>query len=159
METRKAKYVRESKTEHIQIIMPEHINGYKRLFGGKLVEWIDIVAAVTARRHSNRNVTTVTIDNLQFKSPARVNSTLVLYGTMTYVGRTSMEVRVDTYVETLCGERTLINRAYLVMVALDEFDNPTPVPGLIPETEEEKAEYEAGEKRFVLRKQRRIENY
>jgi acyl-CoA hydrolase len=159
METRKAKYVRESKTEHIQIIMPEHINGYKRLFGGKLVEWIDIVAAVTARRHSNRNVTTVTIDNLQFKSPARVNSTLVLYGTMTYVGRTSMEVRVDTYVETLCGERTLINRAYLVMVALDEFDNPTPVPGLIPETEEEKAEYEAGEKRFALRKQRRIENY
>lgn len=159
METRKAKYVRESKTEHIQIIMPEHINGYKRLFGGKLVEWIDIVAAVTARRHSNRNVTTVTIDNLQFKSPARVNSTLVLYGTMTYVGRTSMEVRVDTYVETLCGERTLINRAYLVMVALDEFDNPTPVPGLIPETDEEKAEYEAGEKRFALRKQRRIENY
>ena len=65
MEMQNAKHVSDSKTEQIQILMPEHINGYKRLFGGKLVEWIDIVAAVVARRHSNKNVTTVSIDNLQ----------------------------------------------------------------------------------------------
>lgn len=63
-----AKPVRASRTEQIQILMPEHINGYRRLFGGRLVEWIDVVAAVAARRHSGCNVTTVAIDNLQFRA-------------------------------------------------------------------------------------------
>ena len=58
------KKVSDSRTEQIQILMPAHINGYKRLFGGKLVEWIDVVAAVVARRHSGCNVTTASIDNL-----------------------------------------------------------------------------------------------
>ena len=108
----------------MQIILPEHINGFDRLFGGRLVEWIDIVAGVVARRHSNQNVTTASIDNLQFKAAAHVNSTVMLRGQITHVGETSMEVRVDTFVEDLSGERKLINRAYLVMVALDENEKP-----------------------------------
>ena len=76
------KKVSESRTEQIQILMPAHINGYKRLFGGKLVEWIDVVAAVVARRHSGRNVTTASIDNLIFAEAAYVNSTVVLIGEM-----------------------------------------------------------------------------
>lgn len=156
---KESKRVCESKTEQIQILMPEHINGYNRLFGGKLVEWIDVVAAVVARRHSNCNVTTVTIDNLQFKAPAYVNSTVVLIGRITYVGNTSMEVRVDTYTEYLSGEKKLVNTAYLVMVALDENEQPVQVPGLILETDEEKLEWEAGRKRRELRKQRRIESF
>lgn len=154
-----AKRISDSVTEQIQILMPEHINGYGRLFGGKLVEWIDIVAGVVARRHSGCNVTTAAIDNLQFKASAHANSTIVLKGRITYVGKTSMEVCVDTYVEELSGERTMINHAYLVMVALDDGENPTPVPPIIIETDEERAEWEAGEKRNLLRKQRRIENY
>ena len=154
-----SKRVSDSRTEQIQIVMPEHINGYKRLFGGKLVEWIDVVAAVVARRHSNRNVTTVTIDNLHFKEPAYVNSTILLIGRITYVGNTSMEVTVDTYVEKISGEKSLINSAHLVMVALDEDENPIPVPGLILETDEEKAEWDAAVKRHELRKQRRKEQY
>ena len=154
-----AKPVRASRTEQIQILMPEHINGYRRLFGGRLVEWIDVVAAVAARRHSGCNVTTVAIDNLQFRAPAYVNSTIVLVGQVTYVGRTSMEVRVDTFVEELNGTKTMINRAYLVMVALDENEQPTPVPGLICETDEERAEWEAGQRRKALRKQREKEMY
>ena len=138
------KYISDSRTEQIQILMPEHINGYKRLFGGKLMEWIDVVAAVTARRHSNANVTTVAVDNLQFKAPAYVNSTILLAGKITYVGKTSMEVRVDTYVESMAGNRTVVNRAYLVLVALDENERPMPVPGIILETEEDKKEWEAG---------------
>ena len=58
------KTIADSITEQIQIIMPEHINGYGRLFGGKLMEWIDVVAAVVARRHCNCNVTTVSVDHL-----------------------------------------------------------------------------------------------
>lgn len=157
--TQSAKRVCDSQTEQIQIVMPEHINGYNRLFGGKLIEWIDVVAGVVARRHSNCEVTTASIDNLQFKSAAHVNSTIVLKGKITYVGRTSMEVRVDTFVENLDGEREHINKAYLVMVALDENEMPTAVPRLIVTTDEEKREWKAGERRNLLRKNRRIERY
>lgn len=154
-----AKTVSQSKTEQIQILMPQHINGYKRLFGGVLMEWIDVVAGVVARRHSSSEVTTASVDNLQFKSPAYVNSTITLIGKITYVGSSSMEVRVDTFVESLSGERKLVNRAYVVMVALDEQERPKRVPRIIPETEEERAEYEAGKRRHDLRKQRREENF
>lgn len=159
MADRPLKTIAESRTQQIQIVMPEHINGYNRLFGGRLVEWIDVVAAVVARRHSNREVTTVAVDNLHFKAPAYLNDTIVLIGQISYVGNTSMEVRVDTFVETIDGKRSLVNRAYIVMVALDENEMPTPVPGLILETDEERAEWEAGLKRSQLRKQRRIEKY
>ncbi len=153
------KRVSESKAEHVQIVLFEQLNGFNRLFGGKLVEWIDVVAAVVARRHSGRNVTTVSIDNLQFKAPAYINDTVVLYGCMTYTGKTSMEVRVDTFVERLNGEKMLINRAYVVLVALDENEKPVLVPKLVPETDEEKEEWQGGIRRHDLRKQRRIEKY
>lgn len=153
------KKVSDSRTEQIQIVMPEHINGFDRLFGGKLMEWIDVVAAVVARRHSGCNVTTASVDNLQFKAAAHVNSTIFLLGQITYVGKTSMEVRVDTFVEELNGTRRMINKAYLVLVALDENDRPTQVPGIILETDAEKAEWEAACRRCELRKQRRREEF
>lgn len=157
MET--SKTVRESRTEQIQIIMPTHINGFDRLFGGQLVEWIDIVAGVVARRHCNCNVTTVSIDNLHFKTAAHANDTVVLDGKITHVGNTSMEVRVDTYIEHLSGKKELINTAYLVLVALDDHEQPATVPRLKLETEEEEREWEAGARRSALRKQRRIEQF
>lgn len=153
------KRVSDSLTEQVQILMPSHINGTDRLFGGQLVEWIDVVAAVVARRHCGRNVTTAAIDNLQFKAGAFINNTLVLIGRITYVGKTSMEVRVDTYVENLQGIRKVVNRAYLVLVALDEEDRPIEVPKLILETESERAEWEAGKKRHALRHRRRKEGF
>ena len=153
------KHISDSITEQVQIIMPSHINGSDRLFGGQLVEWIDVVAAVVARRHCGRNVTTAAIDNLQFKAGAFINNTLVLVGRITYVGKTSMEVRVDTYVEDLLGIRKVVNRAYLVLVALDEEGQPTEVPKLILETESERAEWDAGRKRHTLRHRRRKEGY
>lgn len=88
-----------------------------------------------------------------------MDDVIVLRGKITHVGRTSMEVRVDTYVESRRGIRKIINRAYVVMVAVDDCQHPIPVPGLLVETEAEKAEWEGGEKRYALRKQRRIEGY
>jgi acyl-CoA hydrolase len=153
------KRVEDSITEQIQILMPQHINGAGRLFGGKLMEWIDVVAGVVARRHSGCDVITAAVDNLRFKEGAYKNETLVIIGRVTYVGNTSMEVRVDTYVEELSGMRKSINRAYLVMVALDKEGNPTRVPRLRIETESEKAEWEGGLKRTELRRSRRLEGY
>ena len=151
------KPARLSRAEQTQIVLGEHINGQGRLFGGRIMEWIDIVAAVSARRHCGCNVTTAAIDTLSFKAPAFVNDTIVLVAQVTYAGNTSMEVRVDTYVEALDGERSCINTAYLVLVALDDLGRPTKVPPLLPETEEERAEAEAGQRRTLLRKQRKKE--
>ena len=153
------KHISDSITEQVQILMPAHINGSDRLFGGQLVEWIDVVAAVVARRHSGCNVTTAAIDNLLFKAGAFINNTLVLIGRITYVGKTSMEIRVDTYVEDLSGLRKVVNRAYLVLVALDETGKPTEVPLLLIESESERAEWDAGKKRHILRHNRRREGY
>ncbi len=149
------KRVIESRTEQVQILSQSTLNGYRRLFGGKLMEWIDIVAAVTARRHSGCNVTTAAVDSLEFTSAAYANDTLVLIGTVTYVGNTSMEVCVKTFVEELSGQRRLINKAYVMMVALDENENPTAVPGLICETQEEQQEWRRGKLRKEARTARR----
>lgn len=157
--TMEAKPAHLSRTVQTQIVLNEHINGAGRLFGGRLMEWIDIVAGVAARRHSGCNVTTASVDTLSFKAPAYLNDTVSIEGVVTATGRTSMEVRVDTYVEALDGQRSMINRAYLVLVALDAQGHPTPVPPLLAETDEEKAEQEAGLRRTALRKQRQKEQF
>lgn len=153
------KTVKNSKTEHVQILTQSTLNGYKRLFGGKLMEWIDIVAAVVARRHCEKNVTTAYIDSLSFKGPAYANDTIVLKGYMTYTGKTSMEICVKTFVENLNGELDLINTAYVVMVALDENDRPSIVPQLVIQNESEQQEWDRAVKRRDLRLKRRNEEY
>ena len=153
------KRVEESRTEYTYLIMKKHINCYGRLFGGVLMQWIDEMAGIVARRHAGTIVTTACVDNLNFKAGAYLGDVVVLIGKMTYVGKTSMEVRIDTYVEAADGTRKIINRAYEVMVALDENDNKVEVPKLIVETEAEKAEWIGGEKRYALRKERRREGY
>ena len=130
-------------TTSVQIVLPQHCNGYKkpRLFGGQLMAWIDITGAVAARRYTQKAVTTVCIDNPNFLNPAYLNDTVVLEARVTWTGRTSLEVRVDSYVEQLDGIRKCVNRAYLVFVALDNDDKPSEVPPFNPETDEEKQEY------------------
>lgn len=140
-------------------VRPEHLNGAGRLFGGQLMSWIDEIAGLVAIRHSNTDVITVAVDNLRFMRGAYQKDILVLEGRLTYVGKTSMEVRVDTYVETLDGMRHPINRAYLTEVAVDENEKPTSVPELIIETESEKAEWEAGKRRREVRLQRKKEGF
>ena len=141
------------KTTTVQIIMPMHCNGYSkpRLFGGQMMAWIDVIGAVAARRYTGQSVTTACIDNLTFLKPAYENDTVVQEAMVTWTGRTSLEVRVDSMVERLDGSRELINRAYLVFVALDDEDRPVPVPPFVPETNEEKQEYAAAEERRRIR--------
>ena len=141
------------KTTSVQIVLPQHCNGYKkpRLFGGQIMAWIDIVGAVAARRYANSAVTTVCIDNLTFLAPAFLNDTVVQEAEVIWTGRTSLEVRVDSYVERLDGSRERVNRAYAVFVALDGEEKPVPVPPFVPETEEEKAEYAAALERRAIR--------
>lgn len=154
------KYVEDSRTEQFRLLKYEDINGANRLFGGKLMAWIDEVAGVTARRHCEAQVTTACIDNLQFKEPAFLGDMVVIIGRMTYIGRSSMEVRVDSYIEDIHGFRRPINRACVMMVALDENERPKTVEfGLELKSETEKIEWESGKKRAELRKERRKEGF
>ena len=153
------KHVSDTMIEQVYQVRPEHLNGSGRLFGGRLMEWIDEVAGLVAMRHAQSNVITASVDNLKFIRGVYQGDLLVLIGKMTYVGNTSMEVRVDTYVETLDGMRRPVNRAYLVQVAVDQKDKPVRVPGLIVETESEKAEWEAALKRREMRMRRKEEGF
>ena len=156
---RPVKKVEESLTEQQYLIRPAHINHYGRLFGGELLKWIDELAGIVAIRHCGTTVTTAAIDNLQFQSPAYAGEMIVLEGRVTYVGRSSMEIRVDTYREALNGSREMINRAYIDMVAIDCKGQPIEVPDLLLESDAQKQEYEAAKKRKQVRKQRRQDGF
>ncbi|MBQ3530232.1 MAG: acyl-CoA thioesterase [Oscillospiraceae bacterium] len=152
---REIKKIEESLTEQQYLICPAHINHYGRLFGGQLLKWIDELAGIVAMRHCGCTVTTAAIDNLQFRAPAYTGDMIVLRGWVTCVGKTSMEVRVDTYREALDGHREMINKAYIDMVAIDCKGNPKEVPEIAIETQQQRQEWEAAQKRRQIRKQNR----
>lgn len=159
MKDKKIKTVEESMTEQAHLVMPVDLNGAGFLFGGRLLAWIDETAGIVARRHSEMDIVTVAVDNMYFKEGAKADSTIVLIGRLTYVGRSSMEVRVDSYVESLNGVRKMINRAYFVMVGVDANKVPQEVPGLKVCGVAQEFEWEAGKKRAEFRKKRRLEGF
>ena len=152
-----AKTVDDSRVETVHIVRPNHLNGANRLFGGILMQWIDEVAGIVAKRHAMSNVITASVDNLTFLHGAYQNEMVVIKGKITWVGSSSMEVCVDTYVETLSGQRSRINNAHFMMVALDENDVPVRVPRLILQTEDEKLAWAHGEERRRIRLQRKMD--
>ena len=126
-----SKRVCDSRTEQVHIVMAKDINSVNRLFGGRLMEWIDVVGGVVARRHSNMEVVTVAIDKLEFRAPAYIGDTVFMEGRILSVGNTSMRVQVNSFVENLHdGRRDLINHAEMVMIAIDAEQHPVRVPRL-----------------------------
>jgi acyl-CoA hydrolase len=138
-------------TSHVQIIMASHCNGIHRLFGGQLMAWIDVVAAVEAKRHARSGVTLRTVDHLTFLSPVFMDETVCLEAEITWSGRTSMEIMVNTYVEKIDGSRVSVNKAYLVFVAIDDEGNPVPVRPFVPTTAEQEMEMRAAIERRKIR--------
>ncbi|MDD2533792.1 MAG: acyl-CoA thioesterase [Eubacteriales bacterium] len=120
------------RTTTVQIVMVSHVNGSNRLFGGQLMQWIDVTAAVEARRHAFSDVTTAAVDALEFLAPVFLNDLLVLQAEVTWTGKTSIEVRVETFREHLNGERVLVNRAYFLFVAVDNHGKPREVEPFVP---------------------------
>ncbi len=138
-----------------QFMMPEHANTHGNVHGGWIMKLVDEVAAIAAVRHSRCASVTVAIDSMTFNAPVLVGELVTLEATLTYVGRTSMEVMVRVYSENLMtGKSVLTNTAYVVYVALDAGRCPTTVPGLLLETEEEHIRFEQGRERQRLRLER-----
>jgi uncharacterized protein (TIGR00369 family) len=146
------KPVRASRVGLSQLMQLQHANLSGNVHGGWIMKLVDEAGALAAMRHSQSRVVTIAIDQMQFYKPIRIGDLVTLESEVTYVGNTSMETRVSVKAEKpITGERTYTNTAYLVYVALDENDKPTPVPRLIPETEVEKKRMEEGHRRQMRR--------
>lgn len=134
-------------------MQPEHANHHGNVHGGWIMKLADEAGALACMRHAQTRVVTVAVDSLVFREPIKIGDLVTLTAEVTYTGRTSMEAEVQVVAENpITGERTHTNAAYLVYVALDDDNNPTNVPQLVAETEEEKARLEEAKKR----QQRRI---
>jgi len=135
----KPKRVADSKVTISRLMEAADANLLGNVHGGVLMKLVDEVGGITAARHAQRPVVTVAIDSVTFISPIRVGDLVVLTATLTWVGRTSMEVQVHVEAENLfTSNRTHTNSAYVVYVALDENGKPTEVPRLIAETTEQR---------------------
>ena len=115
-----------------QIVMPMHTNGVAGvMFGGIMMQWIDVCAGVAAMRHAGGAVVTASIDRLDFLSPVQVGEIVVLQAQVNSVAKTSMEVgcRVETE-DMRTRTRSYVTKAYLTFVAVDANGRPRPVPQL-----------------------------
>lgn len=137
-----------SRTETTHLAMPFHMNPHGSLFGGMVVQWIDVCAGVSAMRHAGMNAVTASIDRLDFLSPVRVGDVVILQSQVNYVARSSMEVGCRVLAENpSTGERRHTTKAFLTFVALDNDYRPAPVPDLVLETEEDRRRFADGARR------------
>jgi acyl-CoA hydrolase len=142
-----------SKVEMTEIVFPNDANPLGNVMGGRVMQWVDICAAIAAGRHARTPVVTASVDRIDFHRPVRVGGILVLYAAVNFAGRTSMEIGVKVFNEDRAtGTRSHVASAYLTFVSLDP-DNgmPRPVPPLIPETAEEKRRFADAERRRAER--------
>jgi acyl-CoA hydrolase len=136
----------------VELVLPNDANTMGNVLGGRVLHWIDLAAAIVAHRHCRTEAVTASMDEVSFLYPIRVGQMAVIGARMTFVGRTSMEIRVDVQSEDLMsGERRQTSTAYLTFVAVDAKGCPTDVPPLLLETEDEKREAQAAEARRAAR--------
>ena len=154
-----SKYCKESLVIKTSIVLPPDTNTHGTLFGGKLMAYIDDVAAISAVRHARRPIVTASNDSVDFLHPVYEGNSVCLEAFVTYTGTTSMEVFVKVIAEDLLtGDRNVCTLSFLTLVALDDEGNPTPVPKVVPQTAIEKQLYQTAEDRTRVRKKRRKES-
>ena len=133
-------------------MLPGLTNTHGTIFGGMLMQWIDIAAGISAARHSGGPVVTASMDRLHFLHPVRLGEVVIVQAQVNYVGRTSMEVGVRVFAEnpSVPGRRQT-TRAYLTFVAVDEQGRPREVPPLTLETALDRRRFAAARTRRAVR--------
>jgi len=150
------KPAQESRTIMTQIIFPLDTNHHDTMFGGKVMEYMDKVAAIAAMRHSRMQVVTASTDSLDFLAPIKVGEVIEVEAYVTWTRKTSMEVYVKVQSENLfSGERKVTVTGFFTFVAVDSNGKPIPIPPVRPESEEEIQFYQTAPVRWLLRKQRK----
>ncbi|MBI3364711.1 MAG: acyl-CoA thioesterase [Ignavibacteriae bacterium] len=152
----KKHFVKDSQVEMTQLVLPNDTNQLGNLLGGRLMEWMDIAAAVSAQRHSNRICVTAGVDDLVFHQPIRLGEVVTLCALVNRAFGTSMEVGVHVVAENqLTSDRRTANTAYFTFVAVDDHALPVEVPAIIPNTPVEKRRYKEALERRNRRLKRR----
>lgn len=147
-----AKRPSESVTIMNELVLPNDTNTLNNLMGGRLLHWMDIAAAITAQKHSNHIVVTVSVDNVSFNKAVKLGDVITISAKITRAFTTSMEVRLEVWTENIpTGVKNKSNEAYYTFVALDDAGKVVKVPELIPETEDEQHYYANALKRRQLR--------
>ncbi len=139
-------------TETVNLVFPEDANPHGTVFGGRVMQWIDQVAAVAAQRHTRRVVVTAAMDALEFRAPIHVGEYAVVKGWVNRAWHTSIEVQVTVDGEhPLTGRRWRSAEAYLTFAALDTDGKPAPARPVMPQTEAEWLRYQAADQRRAQR--------
>jgi acyl-CoA hydrolase len=135
-----------------ELVLPTDTNALGTIFGGKIMSWIDIAAAMVAGRHARRVVVTASLDAMSFVAPVKVGHFVHIKAAVNSAGRTSMEIGVRVDAENpLTGEMSHTATAYTTFVALDDHGRPTTVAPVLPETDEEKRRFEDAKSRREAR--------
>jgi len=150
MKTQKPASDSEIKTH--QLVLPSHTNALGTIFGGTIMSWIDIAAAICAQKHSGRVCVTASVDALNFLNPVRLGNMVCLLARVVFTGKTSMMISVKVTAQDMRSSQTLpCVDALLTFVALDDQGKPTPVIGLELQTAEDRASHQkAAERRAAL---------
>ena len=147
-----------SRTVMTDLVLPPDTNNHGTIFGGRVMAYVDKIASIASMRHARRPVVTASSDSLDFLEPVKVGEAIRLEAFVTYTHKTSMEVFVKIESENLMtGETKLTGTSYLTFVALGSDGRPTPVPPVIPETEEEQWHHQTAPNRFEMRRERKRE--
>ena len=146
------KYVKDSQVIMHELILPNDTNNLDTVFGGKVMQYMDLCAAMSAYKFARTAVVTASVDRLDFLAPARVGDMLILKSSVNYSHNTSMEVGVHIDAENVkTGKRRHTASAYLTFVSLDEKRKPQKVDNIIPESDDEKRRYIEGKERHLQR--------
>ncbi|WP_042347457.1 acyl-CoA thioesterase [Bacillus massiliigorillae] len=147
------KKVSESKAKLIDLVLPSDTNHYGTIFGGKVMAYADKIAAIAAMRHCRQPVVTVRSESFEFHAPIKAGEAICVEASVICAHRTSMEVLVQIQSENLItGEKNLTSNAFLTFIAIDDHGKPSPVPPVIPETDEEIEHFQQAMKRYNARK-------
>jgi acyl-CoA hydrolase len=134
------------------LVLPENTNTLGNLMGGQLLNWMDVISAISAHRHCHRIVVTAAVNNVSFQHPIKLGDIVTIEAKVSRAFSSSMEVYMEVFVEhATTGERTKCNEAIYTFVAVDQLGSPINVPDLVPESEEEMRRYEGALRRRQLR--------
>lgn len=146
------KTVAASRVRMNELVMPNDTNPLGNLMGGRLLQWMDTCSAISAQRHCNRNVVTVSVDNVEFKRGISIGEVVVIEAEVARTFNSSMEVAMQVWAENMrTGERYRSNTSFYTFVSVDADGRPVPVPPVIPETDFEKERFEQAEERREMR--------
>ena len=138
-----------------ELVLPNETNVHGNIFGGKVMYYMDMCAAMSAYKHARKPVVTASVDRLNFLAPAKMGDIIILKSSVNYTSKSSMEVGIRIESENpLTGKVKHTASAYLTFVALDADNKPTSIGPIVPESNDDKRRYNDGEKRYQIRKQR-----